>query len=244
MLRSVTADYISHPHNSGAGLVETWIPDGGFEIQRRKMKTPDGNNVVTDCLVPKWSDDDLMADRPLHRQPFLHRVLAICPHDRIVALANNYGLLTVTLPRKPEPGKTIHADLLPPEPVEIWQREIRALRAITDLWDSGKARELVAHRITERLARTPFHLTARPDGGGKIVLRYRPVLLIDAIWQQFAREVAGIITCAKCSAPNCGRWFLRSAGRSDRQYCSPTCRMRAWRRGENGQPEAQRTPRG
>jgi hypothetical protein len=47
--------------------------------------------------------------------------------------------------------------MLPPEPVEIWRREIRTLRAITDLWDSGKDRDLVAHRITERLARTPFH---------------------------------------------------------------------------------------
>jgi hypothetical protein len=141
-------------------------------------------------------------------------------------LAKNYGLLTVTVTRKPEPGKPVHADLLAPEPVEIWHREIRALRAITELWDSGKDRELVAHRITERLARTPFHLTARPDGGGKIVLRYRPVLLIDAIWQQFAREAAGIVQCVKCSASNCGRWFLRSAGRSDRQYCSHACQMR------------------
>lgn len=66
------------------------------------------------------------------------------------------------------------------------QREIRALRAATDLWDSGKDRELVAQR---------------------------PVLLIDAIWEQLAREAAGIIQCAKCTAPNCGRWFLRSAGR-------------------------------
>lgn len=215
--------------NSGGGLVETWIPDGGFEIQRRKIKTPEGGAVVTDCLVPKWTGDDLTADRPLHRQPCLHRVLATCRHDQIVAMANNYGLLTVTVARKPEPGKPVHADVLPPEPVEVWQREIRALRAITDLWDSGKDRELVARRITERMARTPFHLTARPDGGGKIVLRYRPMLLIDAIWQQFAREVADIIHCAKCPAPNCGRWFLRSAGRADRQYCSSTCRMRAWR---------------
>ncbi len=32
------------------------------------------------------------------------------------------------------------------------------------------------------------------------------MLLIDAIWQQFAREAAGIITCARCPAPDCGRW--------------------------------------
>jgi hypothetical protein len=99
------------------------------------------------------------------------------------------------------------------------------------MWDAGKNRELVARRITERLARAPFHLIATADGGG-VVLHYRPTLLIDAISQQFAREAAGIIHCAKCPAPNCARWFLRSHTRSDRQYCSHACRMRAWRRDE------------
>jgi hypothetical protein len=212
--------------NSGGGLVETWIPDGGFEIQRRKVKIPDGGTLVADCLMPKWSGDDLTVDRPLARQPCLHRVLATCHHDQIVRLADLYGLLTVTVPRKPEPGKTVHADMLPPEPLDVWHREVCALM---DLWDSGKDRELVAQRITERLARTPFHLTARPDSGGKIVLRYRPVLLIEATWQQFAREVAGIIHCAKCPGPGCGRWFPRSVGRRDRQFCSHACQMRAWR---------------
>ena len=213
--------------NSGTGLVETWIPDGGFEIQRRKVRTREGGTVVTDCLAPKWSGDDLTVDHPLHRQPCLHRVLATCRHGHIVRLADLYGLLTVTVPRKPEPGKPVHADMLPPEPLDVWHREIRALRAATDIWDSGKDRDLVAHRITERLARTSFHLTAKPDGGGKIVLRYRPALLIDALWQQFARELADIIQCAKCPAPYCGRWLLRSAGRSDRQCCSHAYQMRA-----------------
>lgn len=40
----------------------------------------------------------------------------------------------------------------------------------------------MARRITEQVARTPFHLTAKPDGNGKVVLRYRPVFLIDAVW--------------------------------------------------------------
>jgi hypothetical protein len=75
--------------NSGSGLVETWIPDGGFEIKRRKVKAADGGSVVTDCLVPKWSNDELTAGRPLHRQPCLHRILADCAHDQIAAMANN-----------------------------------------------------------------------------------------------------------------------------------------------------------
>ena len=120
---------------------------------------------------------------------------------------------------------------------EVRHREIRALRTTIDQWDSGKNRELVARRITERLARVPFHLIATADDG-VIAIAYRPTLLIDAIWQQFAREAAGVITCAKCAAPNCGRWFLRSQTRSDRQYCSSTCRMRAWRQGGKGATES------
>jgi len=119
----------------------------------------------------------------------------------------------------------------------VRHREIRALRTTIDQWDSGKNRELVARRITERLARVPFHLIATADDG-VIAIAYRPTLLIDAIWQQFAREAAGVITCAKCAAPNCGRWFLRSQTRSDRQYCSSTCRMRAWRQGGKGATES------
>ncbi|HXG47225.1 MAG TPA: hypothetical protein VNO52_06350, partial [Methylomirabilota bacterium] len=66
---------------------------------------------------------------------------------------------------------------------------------------------------------------------GQIVLRNHPVLPINATLQQFAREATGIIHCAKCPAVKCTRWFIRSISRADRQYCSPTCRMRAWRQG-------------
>ena len=142
-------------------------------------------------------------------------------------------------------GKT-----LPPEPVDIWHREIRALRNATALWDAiaaedaaalrrilpqhqaakGKelfrqAHEHLARRVTKKMVGGRFELIADPD----FALRYRPARLIDAIWQRFAEEIADMITCARCPAPKCGRWFLRSAGRSDRQYCSPTCRTRAWR---------------
>jgi hypothetical protein len=158
----------------------------------------------------------------------------------VVRLAGWYGLLTAT-------GKPARADALPPEPMDIWQREIRALRNATALWDAiaaedaaslrrllpqhqaakGKelfrlAREHLARRVTEKLTGGRFELIAEPD----FALRYRPVRLIDAIWQRFAEEIAGMITCAQCPAPKCGRWFLRSAGRSDRQYCSHACQMR------------------
>ncbi len=46
------------------------------------------------------------------------------------------------------------------------------------------------------------------------------MLPIDAIWQQFARDVAGFITCTRCLATELRALVLHSAGRSDRQYCS------------------------
>jgi len=156
-------------------------------------------------------------------------VLADCRHDQIVRLASLYGLQTVTIPRKPEPGKSVRADLLSPEPLEIWSRAGR--RPPSRHGDVGRrqASRTGRPRVTERLARAPFHLVVSSDGAG-IALAYRPALLVDAIWQRFACEAAGIIHCAKCPAPNCRRWFLRSQTRSDRQYCSHACRMRAWRR--------------
>ena len=91
------------------------------------------------------------------------------------------------------------------------------------------AREHLARRVTEKMAGGRFELFApEGDGPSQFVIRHGPLRLIDAIWQRFAEEAAGIIACAKCPAPKCGRWFLRNTGRSDRGYCCSACRIRAW----------------
>ena len=230
---------------TGTVLFETWVPAGGFRLERRKWKTPEGAVITTDWLVPVWAHDDLAATHPCAEQPCLHRILADCRHDQVLRLAGWYGLLTAT-------GKT-----LPPEPVDVWYREIRALRNATALWDSiaaenaaalrrllpqhqaakGKelfrlAREHLARRVTEKVAGGRYELIAPPDEGpSQFTIRHRPVRLIDTIWQRFAEEISGSITCIKCPAPKCGRWFPRSDGRSDRQYCSHACQMRQLRAG-------------
>jgi hypothetical protein len=86
--------------------------------------------ALADCLVPKWAGDELTRDFPCARQPSLHRIFADCPPDtqRILSLAGRYGLLTVSIPRPPAPGQILRASALPPEPVEIWRKEIQALR--------------------------------------------------------------------------------------------------------------------
>ncbi len=206
---------------TGTVHFETWVPTGGFKLERRKGKTPEGTVITTDWLVPAWASDDLAATYPCDEQPCLHRVLADYRHDRIVYLAGLYGLLTAT-------GKT-----LPPEPVDTWHREIRALRNATALWDAiaaedaaalrrilpqyqaakgkdllGLAREHLARRVTEKLAGGRLELIAMPDQEqSQFVIRHRPLKLIDAIWRRFAEEIAGLITCARCPVPGCGRWF-------------------------------------
>ncbi len=227
---------------TGTEAAETWIPHGGFKLEHGKGKTPEGSLLTTDWLVPAWAHDDLIAVHPIAEQPCLHRVLAACPHDQVVKLAGWYGLLTAT-------GKA-----LSPEPVDTWHREIRALRNAAGLWDAiagkdeaalrgalpqhqaakgkdllGLARDHLARRLTEKLAGGRFELIAPEDGQSRFTIRHRPLRLIDAIWQRFAEEIAGIIACARCPAPDCGRWFPRNGGRSDRQFCSHACQMRAWR---------------
>jgi hypothetical protein len=131
----------------------------------------------------------------------------------------------------------VKADVLPPEPVEIWRKEIQALRACAELWDSiTSGREsATAHgrlqgKISEHLARVPFYLRASEQG-----FRYCPLTLSAALWQRFTAEVAGLIHPVRCAAPNCGRWFLRgSAARSDERFCSNACKNGAFRLSRSG----------
>ena len=59
----------------------------------------------------------------------------------------------------------------------------------------GLAREHLARRVTEKLAGGRFELIAPPDEGpSQFTIRHRPARLIDAIWQQFAGEIAGMMT--------------------------------------------------
>jgi hypothetical protein len=223
--------------HTGSELVETWIPSGGFKLERRKVRTPEGGATFTECLVPRWDTGELDLDRPCARQPCLHRIVADCLPEReaILDLAGRYGLLTVSLIRIPEVGKSVPVSALAPEPFDIWRTEIRELKAVGDLWDriaSGdlRGRDMLDRRLGANLAGAPFHLTALHQNGSGFRLRYRPATLRAALWQRLAGEVAGLITCARCPAPACGRWLLSGgASRSDRQFCSGRCRVRAFR---------------
>jgi len=151
-------------------LLETWIPDGGFRIERRKVKTADGSAIVAECLVPRWDTGELTPDQPRARQPCLQRIVADClPEcEPILDLAERYGLLTVSLARTPAPGKPVPSIALPPEPLDIWRAGIRELQACTDLWDriaaGGSARRRGAGTETGRRSRQRPLPPDRPPG--------------------------------------------------------------------------------
>jgi hypothetical protein len=65
---------------------------------------------------------------------------------------------------------------------------------------------------------------------GAARLCIRPTTLHNALWTQLAQAIAGsesLQTCVECKS-----WFIIKAGRgrSDKEYCSDTCRMRAYRK--------------
>lgn len=111
-----------------------------------------------------------------------------------------------------------------------------------DLWDriSGgdrRGEELLERKLAAGLARAPFHLTALRENGSGFRIRYQPATLRTALWQRMAGEVAGLLQCVRCPAPRCARWFLKGeASRNDRQFCSDTCRVRAFRMKSSLQP--------
>ena len=112
--------------------------------------------------------DDLAATHPWAEQSCLHRILADCRHDQVPRLAVFYGSLTAT-------GKPVRADALPPEPVDVWHREIRVFRNATTLCerlpskDAAGLRRLLPQRQAAKRKRaiSPGAGISGPKDNGK-----------------------------------------------------------------------------
>jgi hypothetical protein len=65
---------------------------------------------------------------------------------------------------------------------------------------------------------------------GAARLCIRPETLLDALWTQLAQAIDGSQSLQNCIV--CKQWFTIRAGqgRSDKEYCSDACRMRAYRK--------------
>jgi hypothetical protein len=84
--------------------------------------------------------------------------------------------------------------------------------------------QLIEHQVTPKLL---WH-----RGEGQLVMRVSANSLIGAMWLQFAKAVEGNRKYRQCQRQQCRKWFevgQNTTARSDKKFCSPTCKSAAHR---------------
>ncbi len=136
-----------------------------------------------------------------------------------------------------------------PEQVDHWYSPIREMRRAVVAWQEAKATGDFKKVIRIIKRRGEPHLFARDQEFVGIVanvllkkdllsgvarLCIRPTDLLDALWIQLTLAIDGNQNLRSCA--ECRTWFPIEAGgsRSDKEYCSDACRMRAYRKRKKG----------
>jgi hypothetical protein len=153
--------------------------------------------------------------------------------DAIKELAERYG------PLFPDEGarKQLGRDF---QDISWWSMSIREMRRTVELWETSKRTGDFSKmiRVVQKkyvaadwepgvvvnllLKEDPLSAYAR--------LCIRPHSLLHALWAQFLLAIDGNQNLDACV--QCRKWFTLEAGRgrSDKEYCSNACRMRAYRK--------------
>jgi hypothetical protein len=153
--------------------------------------------------------------------------------DGVKALADRYGPLEDdrgSKEREYEWGRSIDA----------WFANIREMRRTVELWRKSTVTGDFSRIIRE--VRLSFEIGGR-DSGPPVALLLkkdpwsaspklcmRPISLHQALWAQLLLAIDGNLNLRGCV--QCRKWFTLEAGRgrSDKEYCSNACRMRAYRK--------------
>jgi hypothetical protein len=128
------------------------------------------------------------------------------------------------------------------EPIEWWFAEIRQMHRMVELWEMSKStrdyskliravrKKLILAGFEDERPGVKVELHLREDPlSASARLRVIPETLLTALWTQLVLAIDGNLTLRGCV--QCRKWFTLEAGRgrSDKQYCSNACRMRAYR---------------
>jgi hypothetical protein len=118
---------------------------------------------------------------------------------------------------------------------------IQDMKKIIELWtmsmetgDFGKIIRTVQKKLIDPAAfapGVPVQLLLKEDPlSGSARLCIRPDSLLHALYSQVLLAIDGNVNLGACV--QCRKWFTLDAGqgRSDKQYCSNACRMRAYRK--------------
>jgi hypothetical protein len=125
--------------------------------------------------------------------------------------------------------------------ISTWSMYIRDMQKIIELWKmsrmTGDFRKII-RTVQKQLMfpatfgpGVPVQLLLKEDPlSASARLCIRPDSLLHALYSQLLLAIDGNVNLGTCV--QCRKWFTLEAGRgrSDKQYCSDACRMRAYRK--------------
>ena len=209
------------------------IPPGGLAEDEKLLCDPFGNRylykrVLHEAFEPKSERIRCFDLFDETSNPFLDFANAPATSDGAKALADRFGPL--------QEG---------PQLCEDWYRAIHDIRSAVAVWDQAKATKNfgpIIREVAERVMSQsytslelvgeglPANILLISDKLGEPRLSIRLPTLADALWTALAMAVDGSEALQTCG--QCKKWFTLKAGRgrSDKEYCSNACRMRAYRK--------------
>jgi hypothetical protein len=189
----------------------------------------------------------------INSSAFLDFAQTSATEDGIKEFADRYGPL---LPDRPDPDPPPRPPVFyefPGRRIDAWSMCIKPMRRSVELWKmSRKTGDLskitrAVRAVQIGVLETDFELGMefleffKPAAQIELFLKedplsgsprlcIRPRNLAQALWAQLLMAIDGNVNLGACV--QCRKWFTLEAGRgrSDKEYCSNACRMRAYRK--------------
>ena len=224
-------------------LSKGWIIDGNHIVE------PPPNATEDERLAFELWGDDLLLEKPARIIYWLEPLSPEIEYFDLFEDAPGMFLEFANSPLSPEGVKafanrygTLDGAAIPW--TEHWYDEIRMIRRAVRAWERAKitgdfnkiiriVRERsVASTVAESVEKgtwaSIFLAKDRKTADARLCIC--PDEPIDAMWVQLTLAIAGNMNLRRCT--ECRTWFPISSGenRSDKEYCSDACRMRAYRK--------------
>jgi hypothetical protein len=224
---------------------ECRVPVGGYEVitveETYKVK---GEHLPPEMLQPiKLRMLQPRSERTrrfdlfeINSSAFLEFAQTPATEDGIKAFADRYGLLFPDSPYPPDNFTRLSTQFYG-RGVDMWCEFIGYMHHYVELWKTSQMRRdfskiILAQRNRGGQTRGwPVELLLKEDPlSASPRLCIRPESLYHALRAQLLLAIDGNQNLRACV--QCRKWFTLEAGhgRSDKQYCSDACRMRAYRK--------------
>jgi hypothetical protein len=215
---------------------ECRVPVDGYEIITIEEPEPDDDGCIADFgtrrfLQPRSERSKRFDLFEASSSAYLEFAQTPTTPDAIKEFADRYGALVPDYETEPR---------RPGEDISTWSMYIRGMKRIIELWEMSKTtgdfRKIIRTvqkqlEFPEITGSVPVQLLLKEDPlSASARLCIRPNSLRYALYSQLLLAIDGNVTLGACV--QCRKWFPLEAGqgRSDKQYCSNACRMRAYRK--------------